>query len=355
MQESKPYVSKHIDNFSKLRSVILDYLAGKLNQQEFYFTTLSSAVQKSCVDNGYFTENNIRYALNSIADIIQGKEMSKWLSYYELDDKPENISKKIGVVMAGNIPLVGFHDFLCVIVSGNQFLGKLSKQDRFLLPALADILMEIDRSYKAQISFTVDKIQGFDAVIATGSNNTARYFDYYFGKYPNIIRKNRNSIAILNGEETKEELTLLVDDMFLYFGLGCRNISKLFVPIGYDFKELIQASQKSSDYINHNNFRNNYDYYKTIFLMNNLPFYDCGFYLIQESPLLHNPVAVFNFEYYSSMNKIIDFINENSGNLQCIVGNRPEIAGVVKFGEAQKPGLMDYADNIDTLKFLLSL
>ena len=257
--------------------------------------------------------------------------------------------------MAGNIPLVGFHDFLCVLISGNKFLGKLSQNDPYLLPALSQILIEIDNRYQDYISFTTDRISGFDAVIATGSNNTARYFEYYFGKYPNIIRKNRNSIAVLSGNETKEELALLAEDMFLYFGLGCRNVSKIFVPTGYNFFLLTEACKQFAGFLNNNKFRNNYDYYKTIFLMNNQAFIDGGFYLLQENQLLHNPVSVFHYEYYPDRSHFIDFITENKENLQCIVANIPDLPEAIPFGSAQKPGLGDYADNIDTIEFLLKL
>jgi hypothetical protein len=259
------------------------------------------------------------------------------------------------VVMAGNIPLVGFHDFLCVLISGNCFLGKLSRNDYYLLPTLAQILTSIDSRYKERITFTTDKIQGFDAVIATGSNNTSRYFEYYFGKYPHIIRKNRNSIAILSGHETPEDLAALTMDMFLYFGLGCRNVNKIFVPAGYNFFQLTEACKQFADYINHNNFRNNYDYYKTIFLMNNQSFIDGGFYILQENQLLHNPVSVFHYEYYIVISEVQSFIADNKENLQCIVGNMAEIPGIIPFGKAQKPHLDDYADNIDTIEFLLKL
>ena len=316
---------------------------------------LHEAISKSCTENKFFTKNSIHSALSSIAEILEENKLVEWISGYRNFDSCKIPNKTIGVVMAGNIPLVGIHDFLCVLISGNRFLGKLPRNDCFLLPALANILTGIDKRYAEYIIFTADKIQGFDAVIATGSNNTSRYFEYYFGKYPHIIRKNRNSIAVINGHETEEELTALTEDMFLYFGLGCRNVSKIFVPAGYNFFRLTEACNQFSDYLNHNNFRNNYDYYKTIFLMNNQAFIDGGFYILQENKLLQNPVSVFHFEYYTDISEVQCFITDSKENLQCIVGNMAEIPGIIPFGKAQKPQLGDYADNIDTIEFLLKL
>jgi hypothetical protein len=355
MPDYKLNTSNHINNLVKLGVVIQKYLSGQLSDADISHEVFQTAINKSCVENGFFTESNIFYALRSIAMMLDEDNLLQWISRYSKSDRDESNRKTIGVVMAGNIPLVGFHDFLCVLISGNKFLGKLSHNDSLLLPALAQILIGIDSRYQDRISFTKDKIQGFDAVIATGSNNTSRYFEYYFGKYPHIIRKNRSSIAIIKGDETFEELCLLTEDMFMYFGLGCRNVSKIFVPTGYNFLLLTEACKQFADYIHHNNFRNNYDYYKTIFLMNNQAFIDGGFYILQENQLLHNPVSVFHYEYYSSISDVLKFIEGNKDNLQCIAGKMTEIAGIIPFGMAQKPQLWDYADNIDTLEFLFKL
>ncbi len=355
MPENKRHAEKHSKNFASLGSVLLNFLSGNLSTEDKNHSLLSTAIVNSCKENGYFTNDSIRYALKAIGEMLAQPKLATWANIYKLNRQFANSPKTIGVVMAGNIPLVGFHDFLCVLITGNHFLGKLSQQDRHLLPAIAEILIEIDRGYKHCIQFTQDKIQGFDAVIATGSNNTARYFEYYFGKYPHIIRKNRNSIAVLSGNETHDELNSLAEDMFLYFGLGCRNVSKLFVPEGYDFNRLANASASFSHYIDHNHFRNNYDYYKTIFQMNNLAFIDCGFFILQENPSLHNPVSVIHYENYSDEEQIRRFMDENHENLQCIIGNSFEVDGILPFGNAQKPQLSDFADNIDTLNFLLEL
>lgn len=355
MSDYKSNTSNHIKNFTQLGIVITKYFSGSLPETDNSVTILNEAISRSCAENGFFTQGNVRYALQSIATMLDENSLTQWISNYPIEKVSEKSPKTVGVVMAGNIPLVGFHDFLCVLMSENKFLGKLSKNDRYLLPAIAEILIDTDNLYQKSISFTTEKIQGFDAIIATGSNNTSRYFEYYFGKYPNIIRKNRNSIAVLSGHETAEELILLVRDMFLYFGLGCRNVSKIFVPEAYNFFQLTDACKQFADYINHNNFRNNYDYYKTIFLMNNQAFIDGGFYLLQENQLLHNPVSVFHYEYYSDIAEVQNFIAANKENLQCIVGNITEIPQSTPFGKAQQPGLQDYADDVDTIEFLLKL
>jgi hypothetical protein len=355
MPDQKFNIANHISNFIDLNVFIKNFLTGNLSASDKSGEALQMAIHKSCSENGFFTVSNVQFALSSIAMMLEEDNLRQWTGMYMELDTDERNRKTVGVVMAGNIPLVGFHDFLCVLISGNNFLGKLSRNDCFLLPALAQILIGIDSRYQDRIFFTLDKIQGFDAVIATGSNNTSRYFEYYFGKYPHIIRNNRNSIAIIKGDETYEELCSLTEDMFLYYGLGCRNVSKIFVPKGYNFSLLTEACKQFADYLHHNNYRNNYDYYKTIFLMNNMAFIDGGFYILQENQLLHNPVSVFHYEFYSGISDVLSFITDNKENLQCIVGKMTEIVGITPLGMAQRPQLWDYADNIDTVDFLLKL
>jgi hypothetical protein len=267
-----------------------------------------------------------------------------------------NHPKKVAVVMAGNIPLVGFYDFMCVLISGNIFIGKLSSQDKFLLPAIAKELTNIEPSVSKYIVFTEERLPAFVAVIATGSNNSSRYFEYYFGKYPHIIRKNRNSIAILNGKESKEDIDFLADDIFLYFGLGCRNVTKIFVPEGYDFTMLKKALRKYKDCLSmHSKYMNNYDYNKSIFLINQIPHTDLGFCLLKEDVSIASPISVLNYEYYINISDVINSISINRDNIQCLVAGKTYTNYTVPFGKSQQPELFDYADGVDTMEFLISL
>ena len=256
--------------------------------------------------------------------------------------------------MAGNIPAVGFHDFLCVLISGHKLNARLSSSDLFLLPALADILTCYLPEWQNNISFTIGKLDHFDAIIATGSNNTSRYFEFYFGKYPHLIRKNRNSIAILDGFENQEVVNKLADDIMLYFGMGCRSVSKIYVPEGYDFSLLIRNLDRYGNYANHHKYRNNYDYCKSIFLVDQIPFIDAGCLLLKEDNAIASRISVLHFEYYKAMNDVLQAIGENLTSIQCVVSNNTLPIQTVLPGEAQNPALWVYADDVDTLDFLLS-
>ena len=344
---------RHITNFSKLGMFISGFLERKHNKENDAMG-LALAISRSCEENTYFSVQNISYALQSISEMLEEDKLKHWMEQYSGYKYFSLHAKTIGVIMAGNIPFVGFHDFLCVLITGNKFLGKLSHNDRFLLPALAEELVKIDNDYTDYISFTENKIPQIDAIIATGSNNSARYFEYYFAKYPHIIRKNRNSIAILSGKESMNDLIKLADDLFLYFGLGCRSASKLFVPVNYDFSPLIEACKTYNYYKHHSGFRNNFDYYKTIFLMNDQAFLDGDFFILQENSLFNNPVSVYYYEYYENITSVLNYIDINRDKLQCIIGENNIMPDMIAFGQSQKPELWDYADNIDTIKFLLS-
>jgi len=259
------------------------------------------------------------------------------------------------VVTAGNIPLVGFHDLLCVLLSGNELVIKASSKDNKLMKLIVNLLTESNNDFNTLIHFEIEQLKNFDAIIATGSDNTAKYFEYYFGKYPNIIRKNRNSIAILSGDESDEELNLLADDMLMYFGLGCRNVSKLFLPEGFDYQRIFRSVQAYHHLIDHNKYANNYLYNKSIYLMNSVQFWENGFMMMKEDIGLASPISVIFFEYYSSSDEIKQRVELDKDRIQCIVAKDGFIDGSVNFGEAQKPNLWDYADNVDTMKFLLSL
>jgi hypothetical protein len=250
--------------------------------------------------------------------------------------------------MAGNIPLVGFHDFISVLITGNNIIAKTSSKDSDLISFVSEILCDINPGFTEKIKFSEDVLSGFDTVIATGSDNSSRYFEYYFGKYPSIIRKNRKSVAIIDGSESEKELAFLGTDIFSYFGLGCRNISKLFVPGDYDFTRMIKAWSIYADVIKHRGYANNYDFSKAVYLVNREKFTDAGFLLFKENQGLASPVAVLYYEYYNSLDEAEKSAENIKEKLQCICGRNH-----IPFGKAQAPYLWDYADGIDTIEFLL--
>ena len=324
---------------------------GILNNTE-YFDGMIEALQRAKLSNGWFTEDNLRYTCKCWSEALSEENLMKWCSAYPIDYKIQ--PKTIAIVMAGNIPLVGFHDFLSVLISGNKVLAKLSSNDNALLPYLSNYLCAIDPRFRDAISFTEEKLSNFDAVIATGSNNTARYFDYYFGKYPNIIRKNRNSVAVLSGKETPAQMKELANDIFRYFGLGCRNVSKIYIPSDYNFDLFFNGMFSWKHVINNHKYINNYDYNKAVYLMNNINLLDNEFLLLKEGTDFSSPISVVNYEYYDSITDLKNVLQAQSQNIQAIVSTSG-IDNEVPFGLAQAPNLWDYADGIDTLDFLLKL
>jgi hypothetical protein len=324
----------------------------ELNTQ--FLQPLEAIIQNSNIHNPWFTEENMRFALSHTGRMLNAVDLSEWLAKYDVKDMDGN-RKTIAVVMAGNIPLVGFHDMLCVMVSGHNMLAKLSVKDDQLLKLVTEILYSLDETFLGKIEFTGGRLKDFDAVIATGSNNTSRYFEYYFRKYPSIIRKNRNSVAILDGSETIEELRALADDVFRYFGLGCRSVSKLFVPPEYDFHKLIEALSHYGYLADHNHWANNYDYQKAVHLIDMIPHLDTGFLIIRNNASLASPIAALNYEIVNSSESALELLNKESGSIQCIVGKPGLSERTVPFGQAQTPWVSDYADNIDTMDFLINL
>jgi hypothetical protein len=302
---------------------------------------------KSFLHNGWFTEDFIDLAVQNICThFLQKEKLEQWAAHYHLDD---NIGgKNIGIVMAGNIPLVGFHDFLCVFIIGHKQTIKLSSKDDILLKHLVEKMIEWEPSLAAYISFA-EMLKGCDAYIATGSNNSARYFDQYFAKYPNIIRRNRTAVAILDGKETTAELDFLADDVHQYFGLGCRNVTKLYVPPGYDFVPLLRAFDKYKYFADHHKFKNNYDYQLSIALLNNVFYMTNGSALLLENDAIFSAISQLNYSFYKDEKKLLSQLTGNE-DIQCTCGH----AGIA-FGQAQCPGLMDYADGVDTMQFLLTL
>lgn len=309
---------------------------------------LENCIRIARQHNGWFTSDDIHFSLKTWGATLTAKNLESWVAPYQLQEVEP---KTVAIIMAGNIPLVGFHDFICVLMAGHKALVKQSSKDKHLLPCISDFLITLNPEFKNRIEFTDKKLENFDAVIATGSNNTARYFEYYFSKKPNIIRRNRNSIALLRGTETKEELENLGEDIFRYFGLGCRNVSKLYVPEDYNFSSFFEALFPWNPIINHHKYANNYDYNKAVYLMSEFKILENGFLLLKEEKGYGSPIACLFYEFYKDEQSIRDRLSVDKDQVQCVVGSRKE-NNEIPFGRSQLPGLNDYADGVDTLAFL---
>ena len=317
---------------------------------------LQAVVGRSFFNNQWFTHENQRLALNAIAtEMLDAEKLKNWLSTYNLTENTvfdASKSKKVGVIMAGNLPLVGFHDFLCVLAAGHSVFVKLSEKDPYLLPFLATKLIEIDAYFADKIQF-VEQMRHIDAIIATGSNNTSRYFEQYFAKYPNIIRKSRTSVAVLDGTETEEELHKLGVDVFRYFGLGCRNVSKIFVPRNYDFNLLLEKLHDFNFLALHNKYKNNFDYNFTLVILNGKHHLNNGCVLMIEDEQLHSRIAMLHYEFYDEIAAVTAKLTLQTTDLQCIVSkNSLDDLIITPFGKTQEPTLFEYADGIDTMRFL---
>jgi len=322
---------------------------GKLLSKTEQFNDIFDKAEQQ---NSWFTRANVTFAFKSWSEALSENNVQQWLSQYQL---PQTTSpKKILIIMAGNLPLVGFHDLLCVLVAGHKAIVKLSSDDGVLLPYLIKQMKAFAPEWAEVVAFTDDKVTEYDAVIATGSDNTARYFEYYFGKKPHIIRKNRHSVAVLTGEETPEELQDLGKDIFLYYGLGCRSVSKLFVPQGYDFDLLFQAIYPYKDIIEEQKYANNYDYNKAVYLMSLYKLLENGFLLLKEDEHYGSPIATLFYEYYTNKEALKKKLATDREKIQCVVGHN-FIDGEIPFGQTQTPKLWDYADGVNTLTFLLNL
>lgn len=322
-----------------------------IKHNDLFFDIFSTQIKRAEEYNSWFTKNNVLFSLESWNLALTEENINIWLEKYTItEQKP----KTIAIIMAGNIPLVGFHDFLSVAITGNKILAKLSSNDKYFIPLIAKYLEYVEPSFKESFTFTEAKLENYDAVIATGSNNTARYFDYYFGKHPHIIRKSRNAVAVLDGKETHEQLEGLGDDIFRYYGLGCRSIAKVFVPKGYDFDNLFRAVFKHKDIINYTKYANNYDYNKAVYLMSLFDIKENGFLMIKEDPSYASPIASLFYETYEDLDLLKIRLKEDADKIQCI-STELDINDAVKLGETQAPKLWNYADNVDTLQFLLEL
>jgi hypothetical protein len=308
-------------------------------------TELEKVMTLAYHHNKWYTLPNQIQALSAIAAMLSPEKLSRWLKPYSI---PVAVPRTVGIIMAGNVPAVGFHDLLCVLLSGHHALIKCASEDNILMQWVARQLAECMQA-KERIRFT-DRLKGIDAVIATGSDNSARYFEFYFSSIPRLIRKNRNSVAILLGNETTEQLKALCSDFFSYFGLGCRNVSKIYIPTGYDFNPLFAAMQSYSFLLEHNKYMNNYDYHRALYLMNREPFLTNNFVILKEDAALASPVSVIYYSYYENEQALRRHLNEIKDKIQCIVS-----VDDVPFGKTQQPELWDYADGVDTLEFLLSL
>jgi hypothetical protein len=332
-----------IENRVKVFTQLGEFL-NTLSEEEF-----KSIAERAKIENPWFTESNLRMAVSNLSAYLEEKNLLQWVSSYPLAIHP---SKTIALILAGNIPMVGFHDILCVLINGDTALIKISSKDKVLIKWLTEKIIQLDSSFADKIKYT-EQLKDFDAVIATGSDNSSRYFDYYFGKYPHIIRKNRTSVAVLDGTESEGEMTRLGSDVFTYFGLGCRNVSKLFVPAGYKFDKLFESWESYFEVINHHKYFNNYTYQRTVLLLSNTPFLDNGFVLLQENEKLVSPISIVYYEYYNTTDELTEILTASQQKLQCIVG---KIASAkIEFGQTQCPSLGDYADGVDTLGFLNKL
>jgi hypothetical protein len=337
-------LKERIESFSELGKILRDYLDGKITA---YGSALEKLIKTQHFHNPWFTPDNMRLAIGSIADILTYDNLIRWTGNYpELSSA--KTSDNVGVIMAGNIPLVGFHDFISVLITGNRIISKISSKDSESIVLLSDILCEINPSFTGKINFTSDFLKGYDIVIATGGDNSSRYFEYYFRNYPRIIRRNRNSIAVIDGKESPEELEALGADVFSYFGLGCRNVSKIYLPEGYDLTMLTENWKSFSSLINHTKYANNYDFNKAVALVNNEKFSDTGYLILKENNGLASPVAMLYYEFYNSPEKVIENIRLLKEKIQCVIGRNH-----VYFGKSQQPELWDYADGLDTVDFLL--
>lgn len=349
-------LAPRINAFVKLGSFLKEYCEYVKNDpskdlKQPWFFKFDNALALAEQQNGWFTRDNILYSLENWAELLTPVHLNNWLTPYQ---HKTNKPKSVAVIMAGNIPLVGFHDFLCVLITGNKVVVKLSSNDKVLLPIVAEYLTEVEPSFQKDIEFVDGKLVDFDAVIATGSDNTSRYFEHYFGKKPHIIRRNRNSIAVLTGKESEEQLSALGEDIFRYYGLGCRSVSKLFIPRAYNFDAFFNAIFPFSNLIDQHKYANNYDYNKAVYLMSRFEILDNGFLMLKEDEQYASPIATLFYEFYDSLEDLRVRLNDESDKLQCIVAEGL-FTDEILFGQTQKPSLTSYADNRDTVEFLLKI
>lgn len=332
-----------------LGSFLKDFLNKTPEQYNSEDAQWASLLEKATRENPWFTPESLDFTMQQWSKLLATDNLEQWLSHYRFPEK----SKNIGLILAGNLPLVGFHDIICTLLCGHKAIVKMSSKDKSLLPFLLNYWQ---KNTAEPLAYQwADKLEGFDAVIATGSNNTARYLNYYFKDYPNIIRKNRTSVAVLTGEETDEDLANLAKDIFIYFGLGCRNITHLYLPKGFDLERLFSNFIEFKEIINHHKYANNYDYNRAIYLLNKEKFWDNNFILLRETDDLFSPLAVVNFSYYENLAEVQAQLVTNEKDIQCVAALPGVIARSVALGTTQCPDLSTYADHVDTMEFLCTL
>ena len=338
--------------FSELGTLFKENVDKKENKK---FPEWDTVLEKTLIEshsyNSWFTIDNLKLSLKNWSNSLQENIISDWLSKYNIEDKS---SKKIAIIMAGNIPAVGFHDLLCSLLLNFDCIVKLSSEDKLLIPFIVKFLESRNEKLKNKVTFESNKLKDFDGVIATGNNNSHRYFDYYFSKYPNLLRKTRHSIAVLDGKESDKDLSDLSNDIFNYFGLGCRSVSKVFIPYGYDLDLLFNAFFRHKEVVNHNKYVNNFDYNKAVYLMSKEKFIENGFLILKEETKLGSPIGCLFYEFYDDKKDILKLIQNNSDSIQCVASNL-DLKTNIQFGQTQCPTIGDYADNNDTIKFLLKI
>jgi hypothetical protein len=337
-------LKERIDAFVKVGLFINRHFGNRLPGEVHLHEGLEKVIQLSYIHNGWFSPNFVNEAISNIGKMLNEKDLVKFCNNEVKEPKT------VALICAGNIPMVAFHDLMCVLLSGNKALLKLSTDDNVLLPFFIKLLVHYQPAVESSILFGGTRLTDFDAVIATGSNNSATHFNYYFGKYPNIIRKSRTSLAVLTGKESEDDLKNLGKDIFLYYGLGCRNISKVLVPLNYNFNLFFESIIDFGFVIENKKYGNNYDYHRAIYLLEQMPFLDNNFLMIRQSKDLHSPVATLYYEFYKNESEIESYINQNKNDLQCIAG-----INYLPFGYSQQPVITDFADNVNTLNFLLTL
>ncbi len=339
-------VEQHIEGFKKLGQYLREIKA-----QTSEYAPLFVCIQKAQHHNGWFTQEDCLKALGAWGEVLQARALQEWTSQYNFG---ATAPKNIGLILAGNIPLVGFHDVLCVLLCGQNATIKLATTDPLLIPFLYQKLNEFSPLFENRLHFTQDRLENFDAVIATGSNNSARYFEHYFAKVPHIIRKNRNGVAVLSGEESKEELAGLAQDIVQYFGLGCRSISKVYLPEGYDLNNIFGALYPHADLMDSAKYANNYDYNKAVYLMSEFDLLDNGFMLLREHDSFGSPVACLHYSFYKDLPSLEKELLEKAEEIQCVSTHLAHPQAVL-LGKAQQPALWEYADGVDPISFLLEL
>jgi len=338
---------QRIQAFSRLGDYLRSALV-KHDAEAVLPPDLQQAIIKASQLNAWFTQAEVLHSLKQWVALLDEAHLHSWLKPYG-DRLKKSGGKTIGLVNAGNIPLVGFHDFMTVLLCGHSYLGKNASDDNTLLPFLADKLLSLEPELAPSVSF-VPRLKGFDAVIATGSNNSARYFEYYFGKYPHVIRRNRNGVAWLDGSETEAQLIALGEDVFRYFGLGCRNVAHLLLPREYDFSKLFGALENYAEIRNHNKYINNYDYYKSVLILKKILFYDNGFLIVKKDDAIATPISILNYTVYNNEGEARALLESQAEKIQCIVSKHH-----LPFGSTQSPALNEYADGVDTVEFLTQI